>query len=326
MQRRALGRSGLDVSVLCLGTMTFGWSTDEATSFRIMSEALDRGINFFDTADIYSRWSPNSHAGKTEEIMGRWFAEDRTRRDKIVLATKVRGQMSDDESDQGLSRAHIEKSIEDSLRRLQTDRIDLYQSHWFDDAMSSQEETLRAYEDLIKSGKVRAIGCSNYTDAQLHASLEMSKKLGVHRYESVQPHYNLLERAGFERDVRATCLRENIGVIPYSPLAGGFLTGKYARGAAAPTGSRGEHSRRIANYMADPRSFDLLDRLSAMAHARHATVTQIALAWVLESPAITSAIIGANTVEQLRDALPAAELQIHTDEYNILENLSQHTA
>lgn len=325
MQRRALGRSGLDVSVLCLGTMTFGWSTDEETSFRIMSEALDRGINFFDTADIYSRWSPNSYAGKTEEILGRWFDEDRSRRDKIVLATKVRGQMSDDESDQGLSRAHIEKSINDSLRRLRTDRIDLYQSHWFDES-AQQDETLRAYEDLIKSGKVRAIGCSNYTDAQLHESLEISKRLGVHRYESVQPHYNLLERAAFERDVRATCLRENIGVIPYSPLAGGFLTGKYARGAAAPSGSRGEHSRRIAAYMADPRCFDLLDRLSAMAHAKHATVAQIALAWILNSPAITSAIIGANTVEQLRDALPAAEITLHTDDYSILDNLSCHTA
>jgi len=327
MQHRALGRSGLDVSVLCLGTMTFGWSTDEPTSFRIMSEALERGINFFDTADIYSRWSESSYAGKTEEIMGRWFAEDRTRRDKLVLATKVRGQMSDDESDQGLSRRHIEKSIEASLRRLQTDRIDLYQSHWFDDA-ARQDETLRAYEDLIRAGKVRAIGCSNYNNAQLRESLDVAAKLGVHRYESVQPHYNLVERAGFEREVRATCLHEGIGVIPYSPLAGGFLTGKYKRGAAPPAGTRGEHSKRITGYMEDPRNFDLLEHLAALAHAhaRHATVAQLALAWLIASPAITSAIIGANTVEQLRDALGAADLQVGTEDYSVLDNLSKHTA
>jgi len=324
MQHRALGRSGLDVSVLCLGTMTFGWSTDEQTSFRIMSEALERGIDFFDTADIYSRWSSSSYAGKTEEIMGRWFAEDTSRRDKLVLATKVRGQMSDDAADQGLSRPHIEKSIEASLRRLQTDRIDLYQSHWFDEAIE-QEETLRAYEDLITSGKVRAIGCSNYNDAQLRASLEVSGKHGLHRYESVQPHYNLCERGGFERELRATCLREGIGVIPYSPLAGGFLTGKYARGAPAPTGSRGEHSKRITAYMDDPRNYDLLDRLSAIAHARHTTVTRVALAWLVESPAITSAIIGANTVEQLRDALGAIEVKLSTEEFSIVDNLSAHT-
>jgi aryl-alcohol dehydrogenase-like predicted oxidoreductase len=325
MQRRALGRSGLDVSVLCLGTMTFGWSADEATSFRIMSEALERGINFFDTADIYSRWSTSSYAGKTEEIMGRWLEEDRSRRDKIVLATKVRGQMSDDESDQGLSRAHIHKSIESSLRRLKTDRIDLYQAHWFDETVQ-QEETLQTFEELIKSGKVRAIGCSNYSNAQLHEALEISAKHGLHRYESVQPQYSLLERGGFEREVRATCIREQIAVIPYSPLAGGFLTGKYTRGGAAPAGSRGEHSRKIAGYMADPRSFDLLDRLSAMAHAKHATAAQVALAWVLASPAVTSAIVGANTVEQLRDVLGAADLTIHTDDYSILENLTVHAA
>jgi len=324
MQQRALGRSGLSVSILCLGTMTFGWSTDEETSFRIMSEALERGVNFFDTADIYSRWSESSYAGKTEEIMGRWFQQDRSRRDKLVLATKVRGQMSDDESDQGLSRRHIERSIEGSLRRLQTDRLDLYQSHWFDEAVQ-QEETLRAYEDLIKAGKVRAIGCSNYSDAQLRESLEVSAKLGVHRYESVQPHYNLVERRGFEREVRATCLREGIGVIPYSPLAGGFLTGKYQRRAAPPPGSRGEHSKRITGYMEDARNYDLLDRLGALAHARHATVTQLALAWLLASPAITSAIIGANTVEQLRDALGAADLHLGTEDYSVLDNLSCHT-
>jgi len=324
MEHRPLGRSGLNVSVLCLGTMTFGWTADEATSFRIMSEALARGIDFFDTADIYSRWSSSSYSGKTEEIIGRWLAEDRSRRDHIVLATKVRGEMSKDPTDQGLSRRHIEKSIENSLRRLQTDRIDLYQSHWFDDAVG-QDETLRAYEDLMRAGKVRAIGCSNFDDAQLEESLATSAQLGIHRYESVQPHYNLLERAGFERKVRARCLHEGIGCIPYSPLAGGFLTGKYTRGGEAPAGSRGESSGRIAAYMAEPRSFDLTERLALMAHGHHSTPARVALAWLLQAPAVTSAIVGANTVDQLVDAIGAAELHLGTDEFAILDNLSAHT-
>lgn len=324
MEHRPLGKTGIEVSVLCLGTMTFGWSAEEAASRRIMSEALDAGVDFFDTADIYSRWSSNSYGGKTEEIMGRWFAEDRSRRDRVVLATKVRGQMSDDEADQGLSRAHILKSVEASLRRLQTDRIDLYQSHWFDESVK-QDETLRAYEELIAGGKVRAIGNSNFSHTQLVESLDVARALGVHRYECAQPHYNLVERGGFEREVRATCLAESIAVIPYSPLAGGFLTGKYRRGSPAPAGSRGEGSRRIAGYMADARNFDLLERLEEMARARDATTTQVALSWVMNAPAITSAIIGANTAEQLRDALGAPNVALMPDERAELDRLSAHT-
>lgn len=305
--------------------MTFGWTADEKVSFRIMSEALDRGINFFDTADIYTRWSSDSYGGKTEEIIGRWLAEDRSRRDRIVLATKVRGAMSDDLNDQGLSRRWIEASINNSLKRLQTDRIELYQSHWFDDAVK-QDETLRAYEDLITSGKVSAIGCSNYGDAQLRESIELARTLGTHRYESVQPHYNLLERKGFEQEVRETCQRESIGVIPYSPLAGGFLTGKYQRGGAAPSGTRGEGSRRIAGYMAEPKSFDLLERIATLAKTKGATTTQVALSWVMNAPAITSAIVGANTVEQLRDALHAVDVRLNDDERKDLDRLSAHTA
>lgn len=322
MQRRPLGRSGLEVSVLCLGTMTFGWTADEETSFRIMSEALDRGIDFFDTADIYSRWSPSSWPGRTEEIMGRWFAQDPSRRDRIVLATKVRGPMSEDPKDQGLSRRHVEKSIDDSLRRLQTDRIDLYQAHWFDPEVA-QEETLRAFEDMIRAGKVRALGCSNYDEAQLSDALAIAKREGLHRYECVQPHYNLVERAAFERAVRAICLREQIGVIPYSPLGGGFLSGKYKRGSSAPTGSRGEHSRRIAGYMADDRAFDLVDRLDHVAHKLHATTAQVALAWLLCAPAVTSAIIGANTLEQLGECLGAADLVLGTEDFAVLDTASQ---
>jgi aryl-alcohol dehydrogenase-like predicted oxidoreductase len=317
MRRRALGRSGIEVSVLALGTMTFGWSADEEASFAIMSEALDRGIDFFDTADIYSRWSDRSHAGKSEEIIGRWLAEDPSRRNRIVLATKVRGPMSEDPADQGLRREHVTKSVEGSLRRLRTDRIDLYQSHWWDPD-APQEETLRAYEELVRAGKVRAIGCSNFEATQIEEGLAISARLGGPRYESVQPHYNLLERR-FEKSVRALCLHEGLGVIPYSPLAGGFLTGKYRRGAEAPPGSRGAHSQRIGAYLADDRAWDLIDRLDHLAHKNHATIAQIALSWLLSAPSVTSAIIGANDVAQLRDLLPAAEIELGTEDFAILD-------
>lgn len=313
MRTRPLGRSGLDVPVLCLGTMTFGWSADEPTSHAVMSAALDRGITFFDTADIYSRWSSRSHAGKSEEIIGRWFAADPSRRDRVTLATKVRGQMSDDPRDQGLSREHITRSVEGSLRRLKTDRVELYQSHWWDGDVA-QEESLRAYEDLVRAGKVRAIGCSNFTAEQVSEGLLVSAAQGLHRYETLQPHYNLVHRAEFEASLAGLARREGLGVIPYSPLAGGFLTGKYRRGEGAPQGSRGADSGRIQGYMRDPKSYDTLDALAAIARERGTTVAAVALSWVIDAPSITSAIIGANSVEQLVDLLPAAELVLTADE------------
>lgn len=313
MRTRPLGRTGMDVPVLCLGTMTFGWSADEPASHAVMSAALDQGVTFFDTADIYSMWAPGSHAGKTEEIIGRWFAADRSRRDRVTLATKVRGPMTADPGDQGLSRAHIVRSIEGSLRRLQTDRVELYQSHWWD-ADTAQEETLRAYEELVRSGKVHVIGCSNFGAAQIEEALALSASHGLPRYETLQPHYNLVHRGEFESSVRAVAEREALGVIPYSPLAGGFLTGKYRRGAGAPAGSRGADSGRIRGLMSDPKNYDLLDTLAAVADERGTTVAVVALSWVVDAPAITSAIIGANSVAQLDELLPAAALTLMAGE------------
>jgi aryl-alcohol dehydrogenase-like predicted oxidoreductase len=322
MRYRNLGRTGMKVSVLCLGTMTFGWSADEAAAFEIMSEALEQGVNFFDTADIYSRWAASSYAGKTEEIIGRWLAEDRGRRDRIVLATKVRGSMSDERNDQGLSRRHIVSAVEGSLRRLQTDYIDLYQSHSPDDE-AAQEETLRAYDDLIRAGKVRVVGCSNFPAWLLVESLWVADRRGLARYETLQPHYNLVHREEFERELRDVCLKYGLGVIPYSPLAGGFLTGKYRRGQAAPAGSRGESSGTIKRYMERDRNYDLIEKLEELARARDATIPQLALAWLVDAAGVTAPIVGANSVEQLREALPAASITLSALERSALDELSK---
>jgi 1-deoxyxylulose-5-phosphate synthase len=319
MRYRQLGRTELRVSELCLGTMTFGWTADESTSRAIMDAAIDAGINFFDTADIYSRWSPDSYAGKTEEYIGRWL-RDRPR-DRVIIATKVRGQTSDDPADQGLTRAHIIKAIEGSLRRLRTDYVDLYQTHWPDESVAL-EETLRALDDLVRDGKVRSIGCSNSPAWYTTKALWISDKHDLARYESLQPHYNLMHRAEFERESRALCEDQQLGVIPYSPLAGGFLTGKYRRGQAAPEGTRGESSGKIRQYMDDPRAWDLLDRLHAIAEERGRTVSQVALAWLIDAPSVTSPIIGARTVEQLHESLGAVGLRLSDDERRDLDELS----
>ncbi len=236
MEYRNLGRTGLKVSVLCLGTMQFGWTADEAASFSVLDAFVDAGGNFIDTANIYSRWADNSYAGKSEEIIGRWLKQ-RGRREDLVIATKVRGQMGPGPNDEGLSRKHIMRAVEDSLRRLQTDYIDLYQAHWYD-SNTPLEETLRAFDDLIAQGKVRYIGASNYPAWLLTKALWVSDKHGYARYDSLQPHYNLVHRAEFERELMHLCQDQGLGVIPYSPLAGGFLTGKYRRDQPVPPSAR----------------------------------------------------------------------------------------
>ena len=236
MEYRNLGRTGLKVSVLCLGTMQFGWTADEAASFSVLDAFVDAGGNFIDTANIYSRWADNSYAGKSEEIIGRWLKQ-RGRREDLVIATKVRGQMGPGPNDEGLSRKHIMRAVEDSLRRLQTDYIDLYQAHWYD-SNTPLEETLRAFDDLIAQGKVRYIGASNYPAWLLTKALWVSDKHGYARYDSLQPHYNLVHRAEFERELMHLCQDQGLGVIPYSPLAGGFLTGKYRRDQPVPPSER----------------------------------------------------------------------------------------
>ncbi len=236
MEYRRLGRTGLKVSELCLGTMQWGWTADETTAFAVMDAFVEAGGNFIDTADVYSRWAPGNPGGVSEEIIGRWMQERGNRR-QIVLATKVRGRMWDGANGEGLSRQHIMAAVEDSLRRLQTDTIDLYQTHWFD-ADTPIDETMRALDDLVRQGKVRYLGASNIPAWRLTKALWTSDILGVARYDSLQPHYSLAHRAEFERELKELCAAEGIGVIPYSPLEGGFLTGKYRRGEPVPQSAR----------------------------------------------------------------------------------------
>ncbi|MCS6845888.1 MAG: aldo/keto reductase [Caldilineales bacterium] len=317
MEYRKLGRTGLKVSELCLGTMQFGWTADEATSWAIMDAFVEAGGNFIDTADIYSRWAPGNPGGVSEEIIGRWMKARGNRR-QIVLATKVRGVMWPGPNGEGLSRAHIMAAVEDSLRRLQTDTIDLYQTHWFD-ADTPIDETLTALDDLVRQGKVRYIGASNYPAWRLMKALWTSDKLGLARYDSLQPHYNLAYRAEFERELKPLCQEEGLGVIPYSPLAGGFLTGKYRRGEPAPESVRaGGIQRRYFNE----RSFAVLEAAEQVAQSRGKTVAQIALAWLLTQPVITAPIIGANSVEQLQDSLGAAGLRLTEEEMEALNAAS----
>ncbi len=316
MEYRTLGRTGLKVSELCLGTMQFGWTTDETSAFEVMDAYFEAGGNFIDTADVYSRWAPGNPGGVAEEIIGRWMKARGNRR-AVVIATKVRGEMWDGPNGQGLSRAHIMLAAEDSLRRLGVETIDLYQSHWFD-ADTPIEETLRAYDDLVTQGKVRYIGCSNYPAWRLCRALWASDVERLARYDSLQPHYNLVHREEFERELAELCADQGLGVIPYSPLAGGFLTGKYRKDAPLPDSQRVRSAQR---YMND-RGWAALDALLAVAEARGATPSQVALAWQLTQPVITAPIIGANTVAQLQDALGAAGMRLTPEEMTKLNEAS----
>jgi len=317
METVKLGRTGLKVSRLCMGTMQFGWSLGEADSQRVLSAAFEAGINFFDTADIYSKWAEGNPGGVSETYLGNWMKKNKIPRDQVVLATKVRGEMGVGPNDQGLSRVHILNAVEASLKRLQTDAIDLYQSHWTDDD-TPIEETLRAYDDLIRQGKVRYIGASNIAAWELTQALWTSDKFNLARYDSLQPHYNLIERAEFERELRAVCLAYEVAVIPYSPLAGGFLTGKYRRDQAAPESKRAKGLR----HAATEKNFALLDKMDEIAAAHHAAVAQVALAWMLADPVITSPIIGATSVGQLNDNLGALKVKLSAEEKAELDRMT----
>ncbi len=310
MDERYLGRTGLKVSELCLGTMQFGWTADEETSFTVLNAAYDAGINFIDTADIYSRWVSGNAGGVAETILGKWMKEERISRHSMVIATKVRGQMGSGANDQGLSRVHILHAAEESLRRLQTDYIDLYQAHWFDEN-TPIEETLGAFDDLVHQGKVRYIGCSNYPAWRLMESLWASDRLRLARYDSLQPHYNLVHRDEFEADLAEICRAYGLGVIPYSPLAGGFLTGKYRRERTEVDSAR---ARGVARYFTDA-NWNILDALENMGKARGGlSISQMALAWLLSQPLVTSPIIGPRDLEQLKDNLGAAGVRLSAEE------------
>ncbi|MGI8553429.1 MAG: aldo/keto reductase [Dehalococcoidia bacterium] len=316
MRVRRLGRTGLKVSELCLGTMTFGNQADEQASFAIMDRAFDAGVFFFDTADVYPVMPKPETVGRSEEIIGRWL---KGKRDTIVLATKLRGKMGPGANDVGLSRGHMMQAVEASLRRLQTDHIDLYQVHSFDQE-TPIEETLRGLDDLIHSGKVRYIGCSNVAAWQLMKANGTSERLHLTRFDSIQPRFNLFDRQ-IERELLPLCAEEGVGVIPYSPLGGGLLTGKYRRGSEPPPESRYILFGRQSQIT--PSVLDALDELADLAHHKGVSMAQLTLAWVLANPLITSPIVGATRPEQLDDSLPAVDVRLTEEELKRCDQISQ---
>src|SRR6202453_5190539 len=302
MKTRKLGGSGLEVSPICLGGNVFGWTADEPASFAILDEFVGAGFNFIDTADVYSRWVPGHKGGESETVLGNWFKRSGNRK-KVILATKAGIEIAPGKK--GLSKAYILSEVEESLQRLQTDYIDLYQSH-VDDPSVPLEETLGAYDQLIQQGKVRAIGASNYSAERLAEALNVSKQHGLPRYECLQPHYNLYERAGYEKELEPVCLKEGIGVIPYFALASGFLTGKYRSENDLAKGPRGQM---VKKYL-DERGFRILAALDEVAGKLHSTPGEGAIAWLIARPSITAPIASATSVEQLTDLVDAASLQL----------------
>ncbi len=317
MEYRKLGQTELEVSELALGTMQFGWTTDEESAFAVMDAYVAAGGNLIDTADIYTRWAEGNPGGVSEEMIGRWM-KARGNRQGIVLATKVRGRMWEGPNGEGLSRAHIMRAAEDSLRRLQTDYIDLYQTHWFDEN-TPIEETMRALDDLVRTDKARYVGCSNYPAWRLAEALWTSDKYGLVSYVSLQPNYNIVHRAEFEREMADLVRQYGIGVINYSPLAAGFLTGKYHRGEALPASAR---AAGVQRRHFNERNFDLLDRMAEMGRAHGKGILQVALAWLLGNPLVTAPIVGANNVEQLQASLDAVGFRLSEEEMEALNELS----
>lgn len=315
MDLRPLGRSELRVPPLCFGCNIFGWTVDEATSFRLLDEILDQGLTFLDTADVYSRWAAGHQGGESETIIGRWMAA-RGARNRITLATKVGMDMGDGKV--GLKPDYIRRAVEDSLRRLQTDRIDLYQAHK-DDPDTPQAETLGAFADLIRAGKVRAIGASNFSAERLQEALDTSASLGLPRYESLQPEYNLYERAGYEGALERVCRNNNVGVINFFALAAGFLTGKYRSEADYGKSPRG--ARSIPKYM-NERGLRILGTLDAVSSEHGTEPATIALAWLMAKPTITAPIASATTPEQVKVLVAATRVQLSAEDVTRLDEAS----
>jgi aryl-alcohol dehydrogenase-like predicted oxidoreductase len=317
MLMRKLGRTGLKVSALCLGGNTFGWTTDQAASEAVLDAYMDAGGNFIDTADVYSRWAPGNKGGESEAALGLWMRA-RKNRAAVIMATKVCGPMGPGDNEKGLSRSHIVEGVEASLRRLQTDYIDLYQAHW-DDKDTPLEETLRAFDDLVKQGKVRYIGASNYVAWRLTRALWESDRRGLVRYESIQPKYNLVYRDEYERELEPLCLEQDIAVIPYSSLGSGFLSGKYRPGKDLPATARAANVEK--GYMT-PRGFTVLEAIDQVAKKTGATHAQIALSWMAHRPGITAPIASATSPAQLKEILGALDLKLDTEAIAALDAAS----
>jgi aryl-alcohol dehydrogenase-like predicted oxidoreductase len=302
MNLRQLGRSDLYVTPLCLGGNVFGWTIDEPTSFEVLDAYLDMGGNFVDTADVYSSWAPGNTGGESEVILGKWM-KARGNRDKVIIATKVGSQMP---NGSGLSRAWITQAVEDSLKRLQTDVIDLYQSH-IDDSNTPLEETLRTYDDLIKQGKVRVIGSSNYNGARTQEANNISTNNNLARYECTQPLYNFVKREAYENDLEPALLTNQIGCIPYSSLASGFLSGKYRVGQELPQTARAGGVQ--GRYM-NEEGWAALAEMELLAKAHGCTVAQASLAWLMHRPSVTAPIASATSVAQLKELMGAMNVKM----------------
>ncbi|KYC42148.1 alcohol dehydrogenase [Scytonema hofmannii PCC 7110] len=316
MDKRKLGRSELEVSPVCFGGNVFGWTIDEATSFEILDAFVAAGGNFIDTADVYSRWVEGNEGGESETILGKWMKQRRNR-DKVIIATKVGNDMG--ARGKGLSRSHILQAIDDSLHRLQTDYIDLYQSH-IDDESIPLEETLETYAELLSKGKVRAIGASNYSADRLVKALQISKQHGYPRYESLQPLYNLYERADYEKDLEGLCIEQEIGVISYFSLASGFLSGKYRSEKDLSKSSRGGYVKKYLNA----RGFRILEAIDELAKTYNTTPTQISLAWLIQRQSITAPIVSATNLEQLGEIIKAVDLKLDSASIQLLDRASAY--
>jgi len=313
MEKRRLGQSGIHTAPLCLGGNVFGWTLDEAGSCRILDEFVAAGFDFIDTADVYSTWVPGHVGGESETIIGNWFRQ-RGNRSKVILATKVGWQMPDGK---GLSRAHIMRAVEDSLRRLQTDYIDLYQSH-VDDADTPLEETLGAFAELIRQGKVRAIGASNYDAVRLTQALDLAQRDGLPRYDSLQPLYNLYDRSGYEGELGPLCVARGVGAISYFSLASGFLTGKYRSQQDLTGRARGP---RVEKYL-NPRGMAILKALDEVAAAHASTPASVALAWLMGRPGVVAPIASATNSAQLSALVAAGNLKLDAASLQALEAAS----
>jgi len=315
MQKRKLGKSDLEFAPIAFGGNVFGWTADEAISHKLLDAFVDAGFSFVDTADVYSRWAEGHKGGESETVIGSWLRKDPAKRDKVLIATKCGMDMPDGK---GLSRAHIVKSVDASLKRLNTDRIDLFQSHQ-DDKDTPQEETLSAYGELVKAGKLRAIGASNFEAPRLAEAAKISKEKGLPAYVSLQPHYNLVERGLFEGPLENECLKEDLGVIPYWSLASGFLTGKYRSAADLGKSPRGRAAKALLESEKGPR---VLAALDAVAAELGATPAQVALAWVMARPAVAAPIASATSPAQLEEIIGAARLSLAADQMARLDAAS----
>ncbi|RYE29316.1 MAG: aldo/keto reductase [Sphingobacteriaceae bacterium] len=314
MKKHNLGSSEIVVPSFAFGGNVFGWTADENTSFQLLDALIDAGLNFIDTADVYSKWVPGNKGGESETIIGNWLKKTGSR-DRVIIATKVGGEMAHDKK--GLTKTWIKQAVEGSLQRLQTDYIDLYQSH-FDDPNTPMEETLSAYQELVNEGKVRIIGTSNMSAQRIEVALKTSKEHGFPTYQTVQPEYNLYDREGFEKELEPLCQEHNLGVINYYALASGFLTGKYRSEDDLNKSQRGKGAGKYLN----DRGFKILKALDEVSKQLNTTPASVSLAWLMNRPGITAPIASATSVAQLQDIIKATELDLDADYIHLLNEAS----